>query len=146
MDFSGVQCMVYVIMVATEMTKLSKDDSFDGRPRQPCVVPVEALYTSNPFNGPYCDGILFKTLKTALSRESRQTRCITTPTRARFHHCCWSQPYHTTHVAALWQSMTSQWKPTTTVINQGSWDTAADNREAYTFLHWPMTLTYDYDF
>jgi len=47
--------------------------------------------------------------------------------------------------------MTSQWepwRPTTTAVNQYSYDAAVDTRKpiAHVFLHRPLTLPYDLDF
>jgi len=44
------------------------------------------------------------------------------------------------------QLMMSQWKPTTMAISQYSSDAAVNTRIAHTFLHRPLTLTYDPDF
>jgi len=42
--------------------------------------------------------------------------------------------------------MTTQWKPTTTTINQYSSDAAVDIRVAHTFLTLTFALIYDLDF
>jgi len=88
-------------------------------------------------------------LPSIIDRGSRSDRPrVTTPTRAGLSPpvlLVLAAPRHTLRRASS-QSVTSQWKPTTTVINQYSQDAAVDTCVAHTFLHYSLTLTCNLDF